>query len=282
MTDGTLYLVGTPIGNLDDMTFRAIATLKAVDLIAAEDTRHTGKLLKHFQITTPQISYHDHNRQQRSGQLIEKLQTGTAIALVSDAGMPGISDPGYELVVAAIAAGITVIPIPGVSAVLTGLVASGLSPEQFVFAGFLPNKKKLRLQQLEQLKTEPKTIVFYEAPHRVLKTLQEFQDYFGGDRPIVCARELTKLHEEFWRGTIQGAIAHYQTQAPKGEFTLIVAGQSRTETTEITDAEILEELQKQLDAGVSPSQASRLLANELQIPKRRIYQLSRNLNDSKN
>ncbi len=282
MTDGTLYLVGTPIGNLDDMTFRAIATLKTVDLIAAEDTRHTGKLLKHFQITTPQISYHDHNRQQRSGQLIEKMQTGTAIALVSDAGMPGISDPGYELVVAAIAAGIKVIPIPGVSAVLTGLVASGLSPEQFVFAGFLPNKKKLRLQQLEQLKTEPKTIVFYEAPHRLLKTLQEFQACFGGDRPVVCARELTKLHEEFWRGSINEAIAHYQTQAPKGEFTLIVAGQPLTEAAEISDAEILERLQTQIDAGVSPSQASRVLASELQLPKRRIYQLSRDLNTSEN
>ncbi|AFY37228.1 protein of unknown function UPF0011 [[Leptolyngbya] sp. PCC 7376] len=277
MTDGTLYLVGTPIGNLDDMTYRAIATLKAADLIAAEDTRHTGKLLKHFQITTPQISYHDHNRQQRAGQLIDKMKAGEAIALVSDAGMPGISDPGFELVVAAIAEEIQVVPIPGVSAVITGLVASGLSPEQFVFAGFLPTKKKLRLQQLEQLKRELKTLVFYEAPHRLLKTLQEFQLCFGGDRRIVCARELTKLHEEFWRGSIQEAIIHYQTQSPKGEFTLIVAGQTVTAPTEISDAEILAQLQQRIAEGVSPSQASRVLAQELKISKRRIYQLSHTL-----
>lgn len=277
--NGILYLVGTPIGNLEDMTYRAIATLKTVDLIAAEDTRHTGKLLKHFQISTPQISYHDHNRQQRAGQLIEKLSAGETIALVSDAGMPGISDPGFELVVAAIAAKIKVVPIPGVSAVLTGLVASGLSPEKFTFLGFLPPKKKVRLLQLEQLKTAPNTLVFYEAPHRLGKTLLEFQTYFGGDRPIVCARELTKLHEEFWRGSIKQAIAHYTTHNPKGEFTLIVAGQPSLQPDEISDAEILAQLKQQLAAGVSPSQASKLLAQSLNIPKRRIYQLSHHLTD---
>lgn len=271
---GVLYLVGTPIGHLDDMTFRAIATLQSVDMIAAEDTRHTGKLLKHFQITTPQISYHDHNRQQRQGQLLEKLQAGQAIALVSDAGMPGISDPGFELVASAITAGITVVPIPGVSAGITGLVASGLSPERFVFEGFLPAKQKARLQQLTQLKTEPRTIIFYEAPHRVTKTLQEFLDHFGGDRPIVCARELTKLHEEFWRGTIQTALTHYQTQPPKGEFTLILGGYTAPTSDTIPETEILEKLQQLIAAGHSPSQASKTLATQLQLPRRHIYQLS--------
>ena len=246
MTDGMLYLVGTPIGNLDDMTYRAIATLKTVDLIAAEDTRHTGKLLKHFQITTPQISYHDHNRQQRAGQLISKMLAGETIALVSDAGMPGISDPGFELVAEAIAEKINVVPIPGVSAVITGLVASGLSPEKFAFLGFLPTKKKIRLEQLEDLQSETKTLVFYEAPHRLLKTLQEFQEIFGGDRQIVCARELTKLHEEFWRGSIEQAIVYYASHQPKGEFTVIVAGQQKAIRAEISDEEIVLRLKKQL------------------------------------
>lgn len=279
MTYGTLYLVGTPIGNLDDMTYRAIATLQQADLIAAEDTRHTGKLLKHFQIKTPQISYHDHNRHQRQGQLLEKLLSGTNIALVSDAGMPGISDPGFELVASCVEAQITIIPIPGVSAGITGLVASGLSPEKFVFEGFLPTKKKLRLQLLQELQSESRTLVFYEAPHRLTKTLQEFLDYFGGDRPIVCARELTKLHEEFWRGTIQTALTHYQTRAPRGEFTIIVAGASPETTDAITDESILEQLQELIHQGISKSQASRDLAIQLDIPKRYIYQLSNALDE---
>lgn len=162
----------------------AIATLQQVDLIAAEDTRHTGKLLKYFQISTPQISYHDHNRHQRQGQLLEKLISGTNIALVSDAGMPGISDPGFELVASCVEAEIMVVPIPGVSAGITGLVASGLSPAKFVFEGFLPTKKKLRLQLLQTLQGESRTLVFYEAPHRLTKTLLEFVEYFGGDRRL--------------------------------------------------------------------------------------------------
>jgi 16S rRNA (cytidine1402-2'-O)-methyltransferase len=188
--------------------------------------------------------------------------------------MPGISDPGFELVASAIEAGITVVPIPGVSAGITGLVASGLSPERFVFEGFLPTKKKARYQQLEQLQTETRTLIFYEAPHRLTKTLQEFLAYFGGDRPIVCARELTKLHEEFWRGTVQTALDHYQTQPPKGEFTLIVAGHSPQTSEEMTDAEILVQLQQLIATGSSPSQASRELAEQFNLPRRRIYQIS--------
>ncbi|MGB2926347.1 MAG: 16S rRNA (cytidine(1402)-2'-O)-methyltransferase [Limnothrix sp.] len=277
MTYGTLYLVGTPIGNLGDMTYRAIATLQAADLIAAEDTRHTGKLLKHFQISTPQISYHDHNRHQRQGQLIEKLLNGTNIALVSDAGMPGISDPGFELVASCVEAQITVVPIPGVSAGITGLVASGLSPEKFVFEGFLPTKKKQRSEILQQLQTETKTIIFYEAPHRLVKTLQEFLDYFGGDRPIVCARELTKLHEEFWRGTITTALQHYQTLAPRGEFTIILSGSPPLNNATISDEMICQNLQELVESGLSKSQASRELAAQLKLSRRYIYQLSNNL-----
>ncbi|BAW95617.1 hypothetical protein NIES970_05260 [[Synechococcus] sp. NIES-970] len=281
MTYGTLYLVGTPIGNLDDMTFRAIATLKTVDLIAAEDTRHTGKLLKHFQISTPQISYHDHNRQQRQHQLIAQLQDGKNIALVSDAGLPGISDPGFELVASAVEAGIVIVPIPGVSASLTGLIASGLSPEKFVFEGFLPQKKKDRTALLEQLCQEPRTIIFYEAPHRLLKTLEDLADHFGGDRPVVCARELTKLHEEFWRGTLQKALEHYRQQPPKGEFTLILGGAPRAMGVEVpTDTEILAQLQTlMVQEGLSRSAASRTLAQTLNLPRRHIYQLSTDLKD---
>ncbi|ANV88097.1 16S rRNA (cytidine(1402)-2'-O)-methyltransferase [Picosynechococcus sp. PCC 7117] len=277
-TSGTLYLVGTPIGNLDDMTFRAIATLKNVDLIAAEDTRHTGKLLKHFQITTPQISYHDHNRHQRQTQLLEKLRSGLNIALVSDAGLPGISDPGFELVTSAIDAEITVVPIPGVSAGLTGLIASGLSPEKFVFEGFLPPKKKDRHQLLTELSQEPRTLIFYEAPHRLVKTLTDLLEHFEGDRPLVCARELTKLHEEFWRGPLETALTHYQQHNPKGEFTLILAGASpQTDHEALTDAEILAQLQALMQQGMSRSGASRTLAQQLNLSRRHIYQLSTEL-----
>ncbi|MEB3225074.1 MAG: 16S rRNA (cytidine(1402)-2'-O)-methyltransferase [Synechococcus sp.] len=280
-SSGTLYLVGTPIGNLDDMTFRAIATLKTVDLIAAEDTRHTGKLLKHFQITTPQISYHDHNRQQRQAQLLEKLHSGLNIALVSDAGLPGISDPGFELVASAIEEGLTVVPIPGVSAGLTGLIASGLSPEKFVFEGFLPPKKKDRSQLLTQLAQESRTLIFYEAPHRLVKTLIDLSEHFEGDRPIVCARELTKLHEEFWRGTLATALIHYQEHNPKGEFTLILEGATQTTDTEVfSDAEIVAQLGALIQQGMSKSLASRTLAQQLNLSRRHIYQLSMHLEET--
>ncbi len=274
MSLGKLYLVGTPIGNLEDMTYRAIATLHKVDLIAAEDTRHTGKLLKHFQILTPQISYHDHNRRYRGQLILEKLQAGQDIALVSDAGMPGISDPGFELVASCVAADIAVVPIPGVSASITALVASGLSPERFVFEGFLPTKKKERDDHLQQLVHEPRTLIFYEAPHRLLKTLAELMAYCGGDRPIVCARELTKLHEEFWRGTLQDALEHYHAFPPKGEFTLIVAGISPSSDIEVSDETLRLQLQELLRSGMSRSQASRELAETMGISRRRIYQLS--------
>ena len=212
---GTLYLVGTPIGNLEDMTFRAVRILQTVDLIAAEDTRHTGKLLHHFQVGTPQISYHDHNRHSRTAELLERLQEGKTIALVTDAGMPGISDPGYELVKACAEAAITVVPIPGPSAAIAALIASGLPCDRFIFEGFLPAKPQARRAHLEVLQTEPRTLIFYEAPHRLRQMLQDFL-VLGADRQIVLARELTKRYEEIWRGTVEAAIAHYSNHEPQG------------------------------------------------------------------
>ncbi len=272
---GTLYIVGTPIGNLEDITFRAVGILQAVDLIAAEDTRHTGKLLKHFQITTPQVSYHEHNRLSRLEELLDRLRTGEAIALVSDAGMPGISDPGYELVKACIEAGVSVIPIPGVTAAVTALAVSGLPTDRFVFEGFLPTKSKPRSDRLNSLKGETRTLIFYEAPHRLRQTLTDLAVFFPEDRQIVLARELTKLHEEFWRGTIGEAIALYTTRRkPKGEYTLVVAGASEVETLVLSEAEIKAELQQLLKQGMTRSQASRHLAQLTSLPRRQIYQLT--------
>jgi 16S rRNA (cytidine1402-2'-O)-methyltransferase len=268
-----LYVVATPIGNLEDMTFRAIDVLRGVDLIAAEDTRHTGKLLQHFQITTAQISYHDHNRLSRLSELLQRLQQGQSIALVTDAGMPGISDPGYELVQACGEAGITVVPIPGASAVVTALSAAGLPSDRFVFEGFLPPKGQERRDRLEAMQSEIRTMVLYEAPHRVRQTLQDLAAVLGADRGIVLARELTKRHEEFWRGTVAEAIAHYQVQEPQGEFTLVVAGGERAEPL-LAESALKAELRGLLAEGLSRSQASRQLAQRTSLSRREIYQLA--------
>ena len=204
---GHLYVVGTPLGNLEDMTFRAVRILQSVDLIAAEDTRHTAKLLQHFQITTPQISYHTHNRQQRHEELLHHLQVQQhSIALVSDAGMPGISDPGYELITACIEAGVAVIPIPGPTAAITALCVSGLPTDHFVFEGFLPLKDSSRKERLTLLQQEQRPIILYEAPHRLLKTLGDLSEAFSPDRKIALGRELTKRFEEYWYGTLESAL----------------------------------------------------------------------------
>ncbi|OKH23935.1 16S rRNA (cytidine(1402)-2'-O)-methyltransferase [Chroogloeocystis siderophila] len=270
---GILYVVGTPIGNLEDITFRAVRILQSVDLIAAEDTRHTGKLLQHFQIATPQLSYHEHNRHSRVPELVQKLSEGKAIALVTDAGMPGISDPGYELVKACIAANISIVPIPGASAVITALCAAGLPTDRFVFEGFLPAKGKERQQRQEALETESRTMIFYESPHRLRQTLQDFANCFGQDRQIVLARELTKFYEEFWRGSIADAIAHYNQREPQGEYTLVVAGVPPRKL-HLTEAEIKAELQKIMAQGISRSQASRQLAKEISLSRSQIYQIA--------
>jgi 16S rRNA (cytidine1402-2'-O)-methyltransferase len=272
-----LYIVATPIGNLEDMTVRAVRLLQEADLIAAEDTRHTGKLLHHFQIKTPQISYHDHSPPSRLRELVDRLVAGETIALVSDAGMPGISDPGYELVCAAVAAGVTIVPIPGACAVTTALAAAGLPTDRFVFEGFLPAKSKARLARLQPLAGEERTIVFYESPHRLREMLADLAIGLGADRSLVLARELTKLHEEFWRGTIGEAIDRHNPKiggiSPLGEYTVLVAGRV-PEPIELSDADLSEALVELLAEGVSRSEASRQLAQRTGVSKRQIYQLA--------
>jgi 16S rRNA (cytidine1402-2'-O)-methyltransferase len=273
---GTLYVVGTPIGNLEDMTFRAVRILQTVDTIAAEDTRHTGKLLQHFQIKTNQISYHQHNRQQRLPELLHQLTTGKTIALVTDAGMPSISDPGYELVQGAIEAGIPVIPIPGATAGITALSASGLPTDRFVFEGFLPASGQERQQRLEVLAAESRTLIFYESPYRLQQTLEDFAHIFSPSRQIVLARELTKLHEQFWRGTIEEAIAYYTDHDPKGEFTLILAG-APAEAPVLSEAALKAELSQLINQGLSRSQAARQLSHLTNLPRRHLYQIALSL-----
>lgn len=223
---GTLYLVPTPIGNLEDMTFRAIRILNEVDLIASEDTRNTQKLLNHFEIKTSQISFHEHNSQERIGQLIERLKAGSDIAQVSDAGMPSISDPGHDLVVACIESRISVVPLPGANAALTALIASGLSPQPFYFYGFLPRKKKDQIEALEELNQRPETVILYESPHRLKEVLKNMGTVLGDTRKIVLCRELTKRYEEFIRGTLSEVQEWAQTSEIRGEFCLIVEGNS--------------------------------------------------------
>ena len=223
---GTLYLVPTPIGNLEDMTFRAVRILKEVDLIASEDTRNTQKLLNHFEVHTSQQSFHEHNSHERIGQLIERLEEGQDIAQVSDAGMPSISDPGHDLVVACIEAGISVVPLPGANAALTALIASGLSPQPFYFYGFLPRKKKDQVEALEELNLRPETFILYESPHRLKEVLKNMGTVLGENRKIVLCRELTKRYEEFIRGSVEEVQEWAQNSEIRGEFCVIVEGNS--------------------------------------------------------
>jgi 16S rRNA (cytidine1402-2'-O)-methyltransferase len=269
----TLYIVATPIGNLEDMTFRAVRVLQSVDIIAAEDTRHTGKLLHHFQVKTPQISYHEHNSTSRIPELLQKLENNQAIALVSDAGMPGISDPGYELVKACVDAGFDVVPIPGANAAITALSAAGLPTDKFVFEGFLSPKLQQRREYLEQLKAESRTLIFYESPHRLRATLQDLAEVFGEERQIAIARELTKLYEEFWRGTLTAACQYYQQKEPQGEYTLVVAG-IPTSDGQLSISQIKTELEKMIAQGITRSQATKELAKLTSLPKRQLYQLA--------
>ncbi|NBD16465.1 MAG: 16S rRNA (cytidine(1402)-2'-O)-methyltransferase [Cyanobacteria bacterium] len=271
---GTLYLVGTPIGNLEDMTFRAINTLKTVDLIAAEDTRHTGRLLQYYDIVTPQISYHEHNRKQREPELIQQLEKGTSIALVTDAGMPGISDPGYDLVRACVEAKIAVVPIPGVTAAITALAVSGLPTNRFVFEGFLPVKGKARQEGLSRLQQETRTIVLYESPHKLKQTLQDLAQSLGRDRAIMLGRELTKFYEDVQYATLEEALDFYTKQVPKGEYTLVIAGKEETAEMNLSVEEIRTELKQLLAQGVTRSQASRQLAAITPLSRQEIYQLS--------
>ncbi len=221
-----LYLVPTPIGNLGDITIRAIEILKSVDLILAEDTRTSGKLLKHYEIRTPMASYHMHNEHKVTERFIEQMQNGQTFALITDAGTPGISDPGFMMVKACAAAGLRVECLPGATSVIPAVVLSGLPNDRFCYEGFLPPKKG-RKTRLELLATEDRTIVFFESPHKLLKTLGDFSTHFGPDRPMSVSREITKLHEETYRGTVAETLAHFEAKGVKGEFVLVVGGKGK-------------------------------------------------------
>ena len=228
---GKLFLVPTPIGNLEDMTFRAVNTLRDVDLILAEDTRHTQKLLNHFEIETPQKSFHEHNTQERIPQVIEWLQEGKKIAQVSDAGTPSISDPGFELVQACVEASISVIPLPGANAGITALIASGLVPQPFYFYGFLPRKKKEKIEALEQLRTHSETVILYESPFRLKDTFLAIQTVYGESQSVVLCRELTKSYEEFIRGTASDLVLLLQEEELKGECCILIGHKNPQEVT---------------------------------------------------
>ena len=270
---GVLYLVPTPIGNLDDMTFRAIQTLKDVDLIACEDTRVTQKLLNHFEIETAKTSYHEHNVQEKTSELIRDLLSGKNIAQVSDAGMPSISDPGVELVKAAIEQHISVVPLPGPNAAVTALIASGISPQPFTFYGFLSRKKSDLVVELEGLKDKEETLIFYESPYRLAKMLQSLTDVFGADRQVVLAREVTKRFEEFIRGTAEEVKQWAEETELKGEFVVIVDGNGEvTEEHVWENWTILEHIDYKMNfEKMSSKQAIKEVAKDRGLPKREVY-----------
>lgn len=270
-TPGTLYVCGTPIGNLSDITLRALETLKAVHVIAAEDTRQAAKLLTRFAIETPTVSYHEHNAQSQTPRLVARMQAGESVALISDAGMPGISDPGEELIKAAIAAAIPVVPVPGPVAAVTGLVVSGLPTARWVFEGFLPREGKARRRLLRTMTGETRTLVFYEGPHRLLDTLQDLSAAFGPERPVAAARELTKTFEEVVRGTLSSVIAHFTAHEPRGEFTLVVGGCPANEVPE-PEIDLDGRLKELLGQGMSKQDASKQVSRELGVAKREVYQ----------
>ena len=233
---GTLYLCATPIGNLEDITFRVIRTLKEVDLIAAEDTRNSIKLLNHFEIKTPMTSYHEYNKIDKAYQLVDKLREGKNIALITDAGTPGISDPGEDIVRICYEEGIPVTSLPGAAACITALTMSGLPTRRFAFEAFLPKDKKEHQAVLEELKKETRTIIIYEAPHHLVRTLAELTEVLGGDRRLTICRELTKRHEEKRQTTLADSLIYYETNEPRGEYVLIIAGKSRAQVEEETRA----------------------------------------------
>ncbi len=271
-TSGTLYLVPTPIGNLQDMTFRAVATLKEVDFICAEDTRNTGLLLKHFDIATKQISFHEHNAYEKIPDLIDLLISGRSLAQVSDAGMPSISDPGHDLVKAAIDSDIAVVALPGASAGITALIASGLAPQPHVFYGFLPRKAGQQKAFFEDKHHYPETQMFYESPYRIKDTLTNMLACYG-DRQVVLVRELTKLFEEYQRGSISEILSYLEETPLKGECLLIVAGAQADSDVELTaDVDLVSLVQKEIQAGAKPNQAIKTIAKAYQVNRQELYQ----------
>ncbi len=273
---GTLYLVATPIGNLEDMTFRAVRILKEVDLIAAEDTRNSIKLLNHFEIDTPMTSYHEFNKVDKAITLIEKLKEGKNIAVVTDAGTPGISDPGEELVAMCYEAGIEVTSVPGPAACITAVTMSGQACRRFAFEAFLPKDKKERRRVLEETKNETRTIIIYEAPHHLIGTLKELAEVLGEDRGITLCRELTKKHEEKEKTTIGGALLSYETKEPRGEYVLVIAGKSKEEAiqearAQFEDMTIEEHMNLYLAQGMDKKEAMKAVAKDRGVSKRDIY-----------
>ena len=273
---GKLYLCATPIGNLEDITLRVLTTLKDVDLIAAEDTRHSIKLLNHFQIKTPMTSYHEYNKVEKARMLVEKMKEGLNVSLVTDAGTPGISDPGEELVRQCHAAGIAVTSLPGPAACITALTVSGLGTRRFCFEAFLPADKKERFRILEELKRETRTIIIYEAPHHLVKTLKELKEALG-DRKISICRELTKRYEEVFPTTISGALERFLLEEPKGEFVFVLEGRTaeemkREEQQEWENIPIEEHMERYMAAGMDKKQAMKEVARDRGISKRDVYQ----------
>lgn len=273
---GELYLCATPIGNLEDMTFRCIRVLKEADVIAAEDTRNSIKLLNHFEIKTPMTSYHEFNKVEKARVLVEKMLKGETIALITDAGTPGISDPGEELVRQCIEAGIKVTPVPGAAACVNALIMSGMPTRRFCFEAFLPSDKKKKADVLEQLKAEQRTIIIYEAPHRLLRTLTELESALGGMRKIAVCKELTKRHETVYRDTISGALGYYTANEPKGEYVLVIEGRSPKELLEEKraawdDMSIEEHFNMYVSRGMDKKDAMKLVAKDRGVSKRDIY-----------
>lgn len=273
---GMLYLCATPIGNLEDITYRVLRILKEADLIAAEDTRNSIKLLNHFEIKTPMTSYHEYNKYEKGRYLVEQMQEGKNIALITDAGTPGISDPGEELVAMCYEAGIPVTSLPGPAACITALTISGLPTRRFAFEAFLPSDKKERAVILEELKRETRTIILYEAPHRLVKTLEELSENLG-DRKIALCRELTKKHETVFRGSLLEAVSWYKENSPKGECVMVLEGRSREEMEQEArqqweDMPLEAHMEHYMSQGIDKKEAMKLVAKDRGISKRDVYQ----------
>jgi len=275
---GILYLCATPIGNLEDITFRVVRTLKEVDLIAAEDTRNSIKLLNHFEISTPMTSYHEYNKYDKADYLVKQMLEGKNVACITDAGTPGISDPGEVLVQKAVEAGITVTSLPGAAACVTALTISGLSTRRFCFEAFLPPDKKERARIIAELKRETRTIILYEAPHHLNALLAELAETLGEERRISLCRELTKKHETVFRGTLRDAAEHFRVNEPRGEFVLVIAGKDVKELEEEaqrawTEISLEEHMKHYEDQGIDRKEAMKLVAKDRGISRRDVYQM---------
>lgn len=279
MTAGKLYLCATPIGNLEDMPVRSVRIMKEADVIAAEDTRNSIKLLNHFEIKTPMTSYHEYNKVDKAAVLVDKMLAGQTVALITDAGTPGISDPGEELVRQAAAAGIEIISVPGPAACINALIISGLPTRRFVFEAFLPADKKERQAVLEELERETRTMIIYEAPHRLLRTLTELESRLGGSRRAAVCKELTKKHETVYRATLSKAVRYYTDNEPRGEYVLVIEGLDRQEIVrqkqeKWQEMSVEEHLALYVGQGIDRKDAIKLVAKDRGVPKREIYNMT--------